>query len=296
MSPPYVPNPKELERHAPVYVPEPVYPKYHALSYDDIPVEDQPLPVDTSPTALSSGYVADSNPEEDPEEDHADYPTNVGDGDNESFDDDDDDEEGEEASKDEDDDGEEEHLASADSSIVPDVDHVPLLRIQRHLRLMNMPLQKRACFTAPTPRSKVGESSTAAAARQPRSTVVRMIDYNFIDTLDASIRDTGRRAMAVDAQEDRAALRDKVGTLRRYLYSLCTNHEHDRVEARKALDRSEAHNRALEVRIAILETQVYHHEWQCQDADDHATGHIMCIQALEAEARIDTLEDTGSSA
>ncbi|GJS61149.1 putative reverse transcriptase domain-containing protein [Tanacetum coccineum] len=36
------------------------------------------------------------------------------------------------------------------------------------------------------------------------------------------------------------------------------------------------------------------HEWQRQDADDRATRHIMRIQALEAGARDDTLEDTAS--
>ncbi|GKF24149.1 hypothetical protein Tco_0076471, partial [Tanacetum coccineum] len=37
------------------------------------------------------------------------------------------------------------------------------------------------------------------------------------------------------------------------------------------------------------------HEWQCQAADDFAVRHIMRTQALEAGARVDTLEDTGSS-
>ncbi|GJU58039.1 hypothetical protein Tco_1235805 [Tanacetum coccineum] len=44
------------------------------------------------------------------------------------------------------------------------------------------------------------------------------------------------------------------------------------------------------------ETQAYRHEWQCQDTDDHATRSIIRIQAQEARARVDTLEDTGSSA
>ncbi|GKG36272.1 hypothetical protein Tco_0443950, partial [Tanacetum coccineum] len=41
------------------------------------PMKDQPLSADASPTALSPGYIADSNPEEDkedPEEDPADHP------------------------------------------------------------------------------------------------------------------------------------------------------------------------------------------------------------------------------
>ncbi|GKC68064.1 hypothetical protein Tco_1100662, partial [Tanacetum coccineum] len=69
---------------------------------------------------------------------------------------------------------------------------------------------------------------------------------------------------------DNAALRGEADTLRRYLSSLCTTHKQERVEARQALARSEAHNRALETRIVVLETQAYHHEWQRQDEDDHA--------------------------
>ncbi|GJX60992.1 hypothetical protein Tco_0293892, partial [Tanacetum coccineum] len=59
------------------------------------PIEDQPLLVDASPTALSPGYITDSDPEEDeedPGEDPTDHPTDRGDNnDNESSDDDDDD-------------------------------------------------------------------------------------------------------------------------------------------------------------------------------------------------------------
>ncbi|GKB11426.1 putative reverse transcriptase domain-containing protein [Tanacetum coccineum] len=55
----------------------------------EAPIEDQPLPADASPTALSPGYIADSDPEED-EEDPADHPADGGDNDdNESSDDDD---------------------------------------------------------------------------------------------------------------------------------------------------------------------------------------------------------------
>ncbi|GJX90608.1 hypothetical protein Tco_0343934, partial [Tanacetum coccineum] len=61
------------------------------------------------------------------------------------------------------------------------------------------------------------------------------------------------------------------------------------------LARSEAYSRALEARVTVLETQARRHEWQRQDANDRATRHIMRIQALEAGARDDTLEDTGSS-
>nr|GFC50383.1 hypothetical protein [Tanacetum cinerariifolium] len=76
-------------------------------------MENQPLPNDASPIALSPGYVVDSNPkkdENDTKEDPADYPADRGDNDDESSNDDDDDVE-----KDEEDKEEEEHLAPASS-------------------------------------------------------------------------------------------------------------------------------------------------------------------------------------
>ncbi|GKB62751.1 hypothetical protein Tco_0918937 [Tanacetum coccineum] len=91
-------------------------------------MEDQPLPVDASPIALSPGYIADSDPEkdeEDPEEDPADYPADRGDNDdNESSDDDDndnessdDDDDDDDFKKDEEEEKEEEHLALADPCV-----------------------------------------------------------------------------------------------------------------------------------------------------------------------------------
>ncbi|GKB22779.1 hypothetical protein Tco_0862180 [Tanacetum coccineum] len=67
-SPDYVPGPEEPEQAplSPDYVPEPEYPEYLVPSDAEAPMEDQPLPYDASPTALSLGYVTDSDPEEDP--------------------------------------------------------------------------------------------------------------------------------------------------------------------------------------------------------------------------------------
>ncbi|GKG56174.1 hypothetical protein Tco_0577249, partial [Tanacetum coccineum] len=45
------------------------YPEYLVPSDVEAPLEDQSLHADASPTALSPGYVADSDPDEDPEED-----------------------------------------------------------------------------------------------------------------------------------------------------------------------------------------------------------------------------------
>ncbi|GKB31187.1 hypothetical protein Tco_0870588, partial [Tanacetum coccineum] len=70
LSPAYVLDPMELDEHVPVYVPEPEHPEYHVPSDDDIQVEDQPFVDDTSPTAESPGYIANS---ESIEEDSIDY-------------------------------------------------------------------------------------------------------------------------------------------------------------------------------------------------------------------------------
>ncbi|GJY22048.1 hypothetical protein Tco_0394614 [Tanacetum coccineum] len=175
------------------------------------------------------------------------------------------------------------------------------------------PPQKRLLLTAPTPRVEVGESSTA---RQPRSTMARRVNHSFVDTVDTRVRDTERRTMAAVEvvnlrvsykadvrrreslgfysrhQEDRAAVRAKIEILRRERLA----YEQESIKTRQALARSEAYSRALEARIRVLETQAYRHEWQRQDADDRAIEHIIRTQALEAGARVDTLEDTGSSA
>nr|GEX84388.1 hypothetical protein [Tanacetum cinerariifolium] len=112
---------------SPDYVPSPEHPPLPI----DIPY---PLPADASPIAASPDYVADIDPEEgpakDPEDDQADYPVDGRDCDNEPFDDDDDDDADDEDPKEEpfegmeDDEEEEKHLAPADSSAVPVVDHV----------------------------------------------------------------------------------------------------------------------------------------------------------------------------
>nr|GFD43529.1 hypothetical protein [Tanacetum cinerariifolium] len=89
-------------------------------------MEDQSLPADASPTALSPGYVVDSDldkDEKDSKEDPADYPTDRGNNDDESSNDDDDDDD--DVEKDKEDKEEEEHLALADPSNVSTDDLVP---------------------------------------------------------------------------------------------------------------------------------------------------------------------------
>nr|GEU38350.1 hypothetical protein [Tanacetum cinerariifolium] len=196
-SPDYVSGPE----HPPLpdYVPGPEYPEYLVPSDNKAPIEDQPLPADASPTALSPGYVADSDPsEEDPKEDPADYLID-------GRDDGDDDYDEEEAS--EEDEEEEDHLALIDPTTLPVVDPIPLAE-ERHLRPTSLhphhlyhhldfawlgylsdPRHRwQLILRHSLLRFEVGESSTAAAAKQPGLDVTRATDYCFVDTVDATTR------------------------------------------------------------------------------------------------------------
>ncbi|GJT98202.1 putative reverse transcriptase domain-containing protein [Tanacetum coccineum] len=130
-SPDYVPGPEYPP--SPDFVPKPVYLEFMPPEDEVLPVEEQPLPTALSPTADSSGYVPESDHEEDPEEeddedpeeDHADYPADVGEDGNdedESSDDDEDDDVDIEGGEEE-----EEHPAPADSTAIAllAVDHDP---------------------------------------------------------------------------------------------------------------------------------------------------------------------------
>nr|GEX88083.1 hypothetical protein [Tanacetum cinerariifolium] len=123
-----------IQSHDPDFMPEPIYPEYIPLEDEHIlPAEEQPLPPVVLPTTKSTGYIAESDPEEDLEEyeeDEAedgpvDYPMDGGydgdddddDGDSSRYDADDEDE-------DEEDKEEEEHLALADSVVAIPIDEL----------------------------------------------------------------------------------------------------------------------------------------------------------------------------
>nr|GEX23501.1 hypothetical protein [Tanacetum cinerariifolium] len=121
-SPDYILGPEAPP--SPDYIPGPEYPEYLRPADDVFPAEEQPLPTAVSPTAESPGYIVDSEPEMDPEEedgddekfegDSIDYPTSRGDDDaddngDDLLEDDADNEDEEESSDSEEE--EEEHLA-----------------------------------------------------------------------------------------------------------------------------------------------------------------------------------------
>ncbi|GJR35341.1 hypothetical protein Tco_1211025 [Tanacetum coccineum] len=109
--------------------------------------------------------------------------------------------------------------------IIPEAEHIRL---------------KRLLLTTPRPSCEVGESSAAAAARQPGPTMAHRVEYSLVDVRSRESSEFYSRHH--DAQKDRTAMRAEI-----------------------------------------------------EAADDFAVRHIMRTQALEAGARIDTLEHTGSS-
>ncbi|GJX48032.1 hypothetical protein Tco_0273222 [Tanacetum coccineum] len=175
------------------------------------------------------------------------------------------------------------------------------------------PPRKRLLLTTPRPSCEVGESSAAAAARQPGPTMAHRVDYSLVDTMETRFRDTERRMMTAlemvnmrvsyqvdvrsressefysrhhDAQKDRAAVRAEIEVLRRERLA----YEQESMETRQALARSEAYCRALEARVTVLETEVHRHEWQRQAADDLAVR-VYLRTSPGGWRRVETLED-----
>nr|GFA35805.1 hypothetical protein [Tanacetum cinerariifolium] len=122
-----------IQPHDPDFMPEPIYPEYIPLEDEHIlSAEEQPLPPVGSPTTESPRYVAESDPEEGPEEyeddETEDVPINYrmdggddkDDDDSDSYGDNTDDEDEDEDEEDE----EEEHLALTDSAIAIPTDEL----------------------------------------------------------------------------------------------------------------------------------------------------------------------------
>ncbi|GJX19441.1 putative reverse transcriptase domain-containing protein [Tanacetum coccineum] len=246
-SPAYVPDPMELEYHIPV------------LCLDN-----------ASPATLLLGYVANSDPEEDleedPKEDHADYPANRGDddkpSDDDEDDDDDDDDKEQEAPNEEEN---EEHLALADSSVVPTVDLVPLAEDIEAFETDEF---------APTPPPTYHTTSRISIPSPP-------LPVPSLPLLLLSSTTSPTYAKMI--------FPGRTCRFKRELISFLPHLGGQRLGRAQQLLLD---NEGLLWQIAVLETQAYRHEWQHQETNDHAIGLIMHIQALEAGARIDTLEDT----
>nr|GEV58010.1 putative reverse transcriptase domain-containing protein [Tanacetum cinerariifolium] len=172
-SPDYIPGPEEsqtppapqdenehepmfIQPHDPDFMPDPIYPEYIPLEDEHIlSAEEQPLLPVVSPTAESPGYVAELDPEEDPEEYEddetedglVDYPMDGGDdGDDDDGDSSRDDADDED--EDDEDEEEEEHLASADSAAIIPTDE--LVEVERLLAMPTLSPSPLASLSPPS--------------------------------------------------------------------------------------------------------------------------------------------------
>ncbi|GJZ23319.1 putative reverse transcriptase domain-containing protein [Tanacetum coccineum] len=295
----------------PILAPE--YSEYLAPSDDDLPAEDQPLPADASPTALSPGYIADSEPEE------------------ESFED-----------KDREEEEEEEHLALADAALsipdsVPSSEETepfetdesaatppstpyccyiyasaptlplpppsPLTPLSFPLLLIpspplplpspdhrgaipeaHMPPRKRIYFTTPSHRFEIKESSEAATTRQIGPTLARDVDYGFIDTLDASIRATNERVMtALEEVNER-------------MIDLAATHRYDSKEFYTRHQDAHDDRALLQAHISTLERErQYFYSMSFSFAREHEHDRFRELERIRDAERQDGPADGGRS-
>nr|GFB65395.1 reverse transcriptase domain-containing protein [Tanacetum cinerariifolium] len=70
LSPAYIPDPMELDEHAPVYVLEPQHPEYHAPSHDDIQAKNNDDDPEEDPSKEHEPEDDDGDLEQDPNEEH----------------------------------------------------------------------------------------------------------------------------------------------------------------------------------------------------------------------------------
>nr|GFA18321.1 hypothetical protein [Tanacetum cinerariifolium] len=129
------------------------------------------------------------------------------------------------------------------------------------------PPRNRPLLATPRPVCEVEESS-AAAARRPRPTMAHGVDCSYLET--RLMKDYGRLRVG-QPEGQLPAVRADIEVLR----SERLAYEQEGIQTREALARSEDYCRALEVRVAVLETHARRLEWQRQAADDLAVHHIM---------------------
>nr|GEX76029.1 hypothetical protein [Tanacetum cinerariifolium] len=317
LSPAYLPDPMELDKHVPVHVLELEHPEYHAPSDDDIQVEDDDEDPEEDPSKDHEPEDNDEDPKEDPNEEHE--------------------------PKDSDETKPFKEDETAITPLPPRRCHKAVMIHRRdEIPEEDMPPHRRFAFTAPPPGCDIAKSSVAVvAARAPRS------QYNFVDTVEAGqglIPSFGHDARIIARATDRA---EDVGYVRalqasehkmmtsieevnlrasyhaqvrrqesKYFYTHLHDAQTDRRDIRLEIDvvrgqrttyktelqevhqaylSSEARNRALLARHKALETHMSLTEWQRQSVEDRAVTQMMRIYTLEARARTDMVEDVGSS-
>ncbi|GKF89233.1 hypothetical protein Tco_0263196, partial [Tanacetum coccineum] len=159
LSPEYVPDPMELEDHVPMYIPEPEHPK------DLVPAEDE-APTPPLPPFFLSPLIRPPRTRAAMAQMRAAAPSTY-----------------------------HPRLLSRTPPLLPIPLPAPSTSRRADIPEANTPPRKRLQRTTPKPSCEVGESSAAAAARQPRPTMAHRVDYSLVDTMETRFRDTERRMM-----------------------------------------------------------------------------------------------------
>ncbi|GJW14387.1 hypothetical protein Tco_0018520 [Tanacetum coccineum] len=147
-SPEYVPDPIELEDHVPVYIPEPEHPE------DLVPAEDE-APTPPLPQFFLSPRIRPPRNRATIAQMRATSPYTY-------------------------------HplLPLGTSPLLPIPLPTPSTSRRADIPEADTPPRKRLLLTTPRPSSKVGESSAAAAARQPGPTMAHRVEYSLVDTME----------------------------------------------------------------------------------------------------------------
>ncbi|GKF09992.1 hypothetical protein Tco_0044216 [Tanacetum coccineum] len=147
-SPEYVPDPIELEDHVLVYILEPEHPE------DLVPVEDEAPTPPLTPFFLSP-YIRPLRTRAAMAQMRAIAPSTY-------------------------------HslLPSGTPPLLPILLPIPSTSHRADIPEADTPPRKRLLLTTPRPSCEVGESSAAAAARQPGPTMAHRVDYSLVDTME----------------------------------------------------------------------------------------------------------------
>ncbi|GKF63296.1 hypothetical protein Tco_0186744, partial [Tanacetum coccineum] len=86
-------------------------------------------------------------------------------------------------------------LLSGTPPLLPIPLPVPSTSRRADIPKADTPPRKRLLLTTPRPGCEIGESSAAAAARQPGPTMVYRVDQSHVETMETRFQDTERRMM-----------------------------------------------------------------------------------------------------
>ncbi|GJX10797.1 hypothetical protein Tco_0200656 [Tanacetum coccineum] len=185
-----------------------------------------------------------------------------------------------------------EHAAAPIPPTSPTYDQAPLghmaamICIRDDIPEEDMPPRRRFVLTTPPPGCDVAKRqglihSPGHDVRTIARTADRAEDVGYVRALQTSKH---RMMTSIEEVNLRASYQAQRNAYETELHEVC-----------QAYLSFEARNRALLAQLETLETHMSHMEWQRQRAEDDAVRQIMRTQVLEATARIDTVEDIGSS-